>query len=162
MIPASGLTWPRAALVADYYLAALLVLAAALLKLLTNPGPNELLQTLFELDYLPFGVVIFLERWQAPLELLLAGAALYGWQAEKFAWLLAGLYLAFSGAIVLAAQGHYLLAIDCGCFGDSEAGTPALLLILRNLLIALPLLFSRASLRPWTIHARLRLLYRHP
>ncbi|MBU0679853.1 MAG: hypothetical protein KKD73_00370 [Proteobacteria bacterium] len=148
--------WQQILIVADYYLAALLLLIASLVKLWTTPEPNELLQALYELNFLPFSAVLFLERWQAPLELLLACAALYGWQAEKLAWLLATLYLLFTGALALASQGYLLLPIDCGCFGNSNGGNPALLLITRNALIALPLLFAKGSIRSLTLHSFLR------
>lgn len=153
MRPWQRLRWHELLIVADYYLAASLLLIAALFKLGTHSEVNELLQALFELNLLPFAAVLFLDRWQVPIELLLACAALYGWQAEKMAWLMATLYILFTAAIALASQGYLLLPIDCGCFGDSEEGTPALLLILRNLFIALPLLFFKRPLRAWTMHS---------
>ncbi len=150
------LTWYERLLVADYYLAGLLLLVAALLKLWSRPELSELLLSLYELEILPFQAVLAIDRWQVPVELTIGAIAFYGWQAQKMAWLLAGIYLLFSGAIALASQGYLLLPIDCGCFGDSDTATPALVLILRNVLIALPLLFFSRHLQHYTLHQRLR------
>ncbi|PLX49175.1 MAG: hypothetical protein C0613_08615 [Desulfobulbaceae bacterium] len=156
MRAAGRLAWYERLLVADYYLAALLLLVAGLLKVWNKPELSELLLSLYELEILPFQVVLAIDRWQVPVELIIGTIALYGWQARKMAWLLAAIYLLFSGAIALASQGYLLLPIYCGCFGAGDAATPALVLILRNVMIAVPLLFFSRHLQHYTLCQRFR------
>lgn len=131
--------WWRRLLVADYYLAALLLLVAGCLKL-RQAGISELLQILLEREFLPLSLTLFAARWQAWFEIGLALLALSGWHPLWCARGLALLYLFFALLIGIAADGYWLAPIDCGCFGTGGQ-TPAFLLLLRNTLIALPLLF---------------------
>ena len=156
MNPRQHRRWFQYLVVADYYLAAILLLIASVLKLWTDTEVSELLLALWELDIISFPVLFFLERRLPLFELILACVALVGWQAEKVAWTMAGLYLLFIGAIALASQGYLLLPIDCGCFGDGSDGSPALLLIIRNLLVAVPLLFFRKGYGEWTMYGWLQ------
>ena len=143
----------RLLIVCNYYLAAILLLIAGFFKLLT-PEISELLQTLYEQKILNFYTIITISHIHPWLEILLAAIALSGWQFQWFARIMALLYLAFTVLIATATQGYLLLPIDCGCFGNGD-GTPAYLLILRNSLISILLLFMGQSLKSWTIWGRI-------
>ena len=136
--------WWRWLIVADLYLASLLLLIAGLLKM-GEAGVSELLQNLLDRGLLPLAMVLFLSRWQAWFEIGIALVAISGWRPTWCARGLALLYLVFAALIAVAADGYWLEPIDCGCFGASVHQAPAYLLILRNTVIAIPLL----SAGPW-------------
>ena len=136
--------WWRWLVTADFYLASLLLLVAGLLKVM-RPGVSELLQSLLEQELFSLPVILFLARWQAWFEIVVALVVLSGWRPLWCARGLAVLYLLFAVLIAIAADGYWLVPIDCGCFGTG-AQTPAYLLLLRNTLIALPLLFAGPDL----------------
>lgn len=138
-------------LVLDYYLAAILLLIAGILKA-RDPGISDLLQTLYEQDILSFQCIIFIDRYQHWPELLLVFLVFIGWRARFMACLTGGVYLAFSGLILYASEGYLFFPIDCGCFGTGE-GIPAYLLLLRNMLIAFPLFFFSKSCSRFTLWA---------
>jgi hypothetical protein len=125
--------------IADYYLAALLLVWAGLSKI-SSPGVGDLLEALLEQQVISIGQLVFISRWFPALELFLGITALSGIQAALLARATGLLYLFYLLPLVLASEGYLLLPLDCGCFG---AGNPApvYLLILRNTLIALPLFF---------------------
>lgn len=133
----------------DYYLAALLLLIAAILKL-RESGVGELLEALHEQGMLNLDMVILLVRWFPWLEILLGLWAVSGIHLEVSAAVMGALYLIFTIAILAASGGHLLLPIDCGCFGKSESW-PVLLLVLRNTALSLPLFFARKHHRQWSI-----------
>ena len=135
--------WWRLFVAADYYLAALLLLVAGCLKL-RQPEVSELLQTLLEQELFPLSLILFAARWQAWFEIALALVVLSGWQSRWCARGLALLYLFFAMLIAVAADGYWLAPIDCGCFG-SGGTTPAYLLLLRNIFLALPLFFVKPA-----------------
>jgi hypothetical protein len=140
--------------VADYYLAALLLVVAGVSKIIT-PGVGDLLATLLDREIITLNQLVFLSRWYPPLEVVFGLAALTGIRAALFARLTALLYLFFIVLIVIASEGHLLLPVDCGCFGDGTS-LPVYLLILRNGLISLPLFFFPAASGRFT---RPRLLF---
>jgi hypothetical protein len=129
----------------DYYLAAFLLLAAGISKVRSSEV-SELLLTIFEQGLVDFSTIIFISRWQPWFEIALAALALTAWRPDRFAKAMAILYLFFSFLILYAAQGLLALPIDCGCFAEGE-GTPAYLLLLRNITIAVPLFWVQASRR---------------
>ncbi|HIJ78761.1 MAG: hypothetical protein OEY01_06510 [Desulfobulbaceae bacterium] len=145
MIPPKLAAWSRLLVVGNYYLAATLLLIAGILKLL-NPEVSELLQTLYEQKILGFDTILVVSRRLPWLEILVGGIALSGWNFRWLARIMALLYLIFTVFITYASQGYLLLPIDCGCFGTGE-GTPAYLLILRNTIITLLLLFGVAPMK---------------
>lgn len=134
----------RFLLVADYYLAALLLVWAGVVKL-RSPGVGDLLESLLEQEILSVDQLIFIARWYPPLEIILGATALLGVRAGVFARVIGSLYLFFTLLLLYVSQGYLLLPIDCGCFGAGDT-TPVFLLILRNLAIALPLFFLPRSL----------------
>lgn len=134
---------------ADYHLAALLLLTAAVFKL-REPGIGELLEALHEQGMLNLDMVILLVRWLPWLEILLGLWAVSGIHLEISATVMGVLYLLFTAAILAASGGHLLLPIDCGCFGTSESW-PALVLVLRNTALALPLFLAGKRHRQWSI-----------
>ncbi|MFC1513050.1 MauE/DoxX family redox-associated membrane protein [Thermodesulfobacteriota bacterium] len=133
--------WWKWLVTADFYLASLLLLIAGLLKV-KHPDVSELLQNLLDQDVFPLALILFAARWQAWFEIVMALVALSGWRPLWCARGLAFLYLFFAALIAVAADGYWLEPIDCGCFGSGVHATPAYLLILRNIFIALPLLFA--------------------
>lgn len=129
----------RLLIIADYYLAALLLVWAGVSKI-TSPGVGDLLESLLDQKMITIGQLVFISRWYPPLEIVLGLTALAGIKATFFARLTGLLYLFFTLPLIMAAEGYLLLPVDCGCFGEGNP-TPVYLLILRNLLIALPLFF---------------------
>ncbi|MCB2183289.1 MAG: hypothetical protein KQH63_14745 [Desulfobulbaceae bacterium] len=105
-----------------------------------NPGVGDVLEGLLEHDVLNIDQLIFISRWFPPLEIMLAIFALTGIFAALFSRFMALLYLFFAVLILYVSEGFLLLPIDCGCFGEGNQ-TPAYLLIMRNVFIALPLIF---------------------
>jgi hypothetical protein len=139
-------------ILADYHLATLLLLIAAIFKL-REAGVGELLAALHEQGMLNLEMVILLTRWLPWLEILLGLWAVSGLHLEISAAIMGALFLIFAVAILAASGGHLLLPLDCGCFGKSE-GWPALLLALRNTALALPLFFAKKRHRQWSILRR--------
>ena len=133
----------------DYYLAALLLLIAGIIKTQTD-GISGLMETLVERGDLTVDTMIMIARYQPWLEIAVGLYALVGWRAEWTARGMALLYLFFSVVIYYVSEGYLTLPIDCGCFGEGE-GTPVYLLLLRNLSIAVPLFFFKPSYRRWTL-----------
>ncbi|MCK9295865.1 MAG: hypothetical protein M0P70_12355 [Desulfobulbaceae bacterium] len=129
--------------VSDYYLAALLLVWAGVSKIV-SPGVGDLLESFLARDMISIGQLVFISRWYPPLEIVLGIAALTGIQAGFFARVAGLLYLFYTLLLILAAEGYLLLPVDCGCFGEGNP-TPVYLLILRNILIALPLFFFPAD-----------------
>ena len=129
----------RNLVIIDYYLAALLLVAAGVNKIIT-PGVGDLLETLLEQDIITLDQLLLLSRWYPPLEVVFGMAALTGIRAAVFGRITGMLYLFFIVLFVIASEGYLLLPVDCGCFGDGDP-LPVYLLILRNALIALPLFF---------------------
>ncbi|MBI4791388.1 MAG: hypothetical protein HY789_01290 [Deltaproteobacteria bacterium] len=129
----------RHLVIIDYYLAALLLVAAGVSKIIT-PGVGDLLETLLEQEIITLDQLIFLSRWYPPIEVVFGITALTGIRAVVFARLTGVLYLFFIVLFLIASKGYLLLPVDCGCFGDGDP-LPVYLLILRNALIALPLFF---------------------
>lgn len=140
-------------LTADYYCAASLLLVAGIGKLI-RPGVSELLQRLWEQDILALAAMLAVSRWLPWGEIVLGGAALWGWRPEWWGRMLAAVYLFFAVLIALVARGYWAEPIECGCFGNG-GGTPAYLLIVRNLLIAIPLFRVGSHLRCRSIFYRL-------
>ena len=141
----TGRGWWRRLIVTDYYLASLLLLVAGLLKA-RHAGVSELLQSFLDQGILPLSVILAVSRWQAGFEIVLALVALSGWRPMWCAKGVAFLYLVFAAMIAIAADGYWFEPLDCGCFGSGAAHTPAYLLIVRNIVIALPLLFADPGL----------------
>ena len=139
----------RMLVVANYHLAAALLLVAGIFKT-DLVEVSELLMTLYELGVLTFDTIIFLSRVQPWFEIILGAIALSGWQAVGIARAMAALYIAFAVLIAIASQGFLLLPIDCGCFGEGE-GTPVYLLLLRNGLIAALLMLMSPRHARWTL-----------
>lgn len=153
MIPDHGPgRWWHGIVVADFYLASVLLLVAGVLKF-RQPGVSELLQSLWEQGLFSLETMLAVTRWQPWLETTLALAALVGWRAEWWARGFALLYLFFAGLIVIAAQGYWAEPLDCGCFGSGD-GFPVYLLVGRNLLIGVPLFWAGPFLRRWTVFYR--------
>ena len=145
----SGKTIFRIVVILNYYLAALLLLIAGILKAF-SPAVGDLLLELSDQELLSFELVLSISRVQPGAEIIIGLLALSGWQAQWSAKFMAALYLFFTGLILYASQGYLTLPIDCGCFGG-ESETPAYLLLLRNTLIAALLLFFDRSCRRWTL-----------
>lgn len=134
----------RVLIIADYYLAALLLVWAGIAKLLAA-GVGDLLTSLFDERLITIDQLVFISRWYPHLEIAIGLVALTGVRARYTARLMGCLYLVFSLLIYHAAGGYLLYPLDCGCFGEGGEGTPAYLLLLRNTLIALPLFFLPTS-----------------
>ncbi len=147
-----------ATIIGVYYLAAAMLVVAGGIKLF-QPGVSELLDALYEQGHLGLDTIVRISRWQPWLEILLGTWALFGIHLEKTALALAALYFFFIAAILTASQGYLFLPIDCGCFGESEGGSPVIFLILRNTGIALPLFFIRKRHRKWSLFHRLTTEY---
>lgn len=141
-------------IVLNYYLAAILLLVAGIIKII-NPTVSDLLQTISELEILDFELILVISRIQPWLEIVAGIVALIGWRPELIAKGMAFVYLFFSGLILYVSQGYLLLPIDCGCFGEGD-GVPAYLLLIRNITIAILLLFLSSSLRKWTLFYSVR------
>lgn len=139
----------RTTIIANYYLAALLLIIAGILKTI-HPAVSDLLQALFEQGLLSFDAVLTVSRFQPGAEIMVGLLAVSGWRAEWSAKFLAAVYLFFTLLILYASQGYLTLPIDCGCFGG-EHETPVYLLLLRNSLIAALLVFFDISHRRWTL-----------
>ena len=129
----------RYLVIADYYLAALLLVWAGVSKI-TTPGVGDLLEALLNQHLLNVDQLVFISRWYPPLEILLGLVALTGIRALFFARTIGLLYLFFILLLITVSEGYLLLPLDCGCFGAGDS-TPVYQLIIRNLLIALPLFF---------------------
>lgn len=129
----------RLLVISDYYLAALLLVWAGVGKI-TSPGVGDLLESLLDQKMITIGQLVFISRWYPPLEIILGLTALTGIKAAFFARVTGLFYLFFTLLLIAASEGYLLLPLDCGCFGGGNPA-PAYLLILRNLLIALPLFF---------------------
>ena len=138
----------------DYYLAALLLLIAGIIKTQTD-GISGLMETLVERGDLTVDTMILIARYQPWVEIIVGLYALIGWRAEWTARGMALLYLFFSVVIYYVSEGYLTLPIDCGCFGESE-GTPVYLLLLRNCSLAFPLFFFTSQYRRWTLFYRLK------
>lgn len=134
----------RVLIIADYYLAALLLVWAGIAKLLAA-GVGDLLTLLFDEHLITIEQLVFISRWYPPLEIAIGLIALTGVRALFTARLMGCIYLIFSLLIYHAAGGYLLYPLDCGCFGEGGVGTPAYLLLLRNMIIALPLFFLPSS-----------------
>jgi len=143
----------RGIIIADYYLAASLLLIASILKI-KNPAMSELLAKIAELNILPFGTLISATYIYPWIELLVAIYALIGWLGEWTARVMGLLYFFFTALILIGARGNIFAVIDCGCFGLGE-GSPIYWLLLRNIAIAIPLLFFRKEDRKWLLFYRL-------
>jgi len=130
----------RLLVISDYYLAALLLVWAGVSKI-TSPGVGDLLESLLARNIISISQLVFISRWHPPLEIVLGLAALTGIKASFLARVTGLLYLFFSLLLIVVSQGYLFLPVDCGCFGGGGNPTPVYLLILRNLLIALPLFF---------------------
>ncbi|MGV1098468.1 MauE/DoxX family redox-associated membrane protein [Thiovibrio sp. JS02] len=135
-------TCRRLLVLGNYYLAALMLLVAGIMKAVA-PGVSDLLQALYESGFLSFPAIITISRWQPWLEISLGAVALSGVVMIWSARLMAALYLLFFALILVAARGYLFLPIDCGCFGQGE-GTPAYLLLARNAGMAMLLLLVNA------------------
>ncbi len=144
--------WRQRLLAADFYLAVLLLLIAGVLKV-RQSGVSELLQSLLEQEILSISQLIFVARWQGWFEIVIALVVLSGWRTLWCARGLAALYLFFAVLIAIAADGYWFEPLDCGCFGTGIP-TPAYLLLLRNTLIALPLLFIGPDLASTLLSGR--------
>lgn len=138
----------RFLVVTDYYLASALLVWAGLVKI-RDAGVGDVLESLLERHILTLDQILFLARWYPPLEILLGVMALIGIKAGIFSGMIAGLYLAFTLLLLFVSGGYLQLPIDCGCFGTGNT-SPVYLLILRNLLIAIPLFFFPGPLRHFT------------
>ncbi|MFH1215280.1 MAG: MauE/DoxX family redox-associated membrane protein [Pseudomonadota bacterium] len=123
----------------DYYLASVLLIWAGIVKM-QDAGVGDLLESLLERHILTIDQIIFISNWSPPLEILVGTIALIGIKAGFFSRILGCLYLAFTLLILYVSEGYLLLPVDCGCFGTGHT-SPVYLLVLRNLLIALPLFF---------------------
>lgn len=142
----------RGIIIADYYLAAGLLLIASILKI-KNPAMSELLAKIAELNILPFGTLISATYIYPWIELAIAIYALTGWRGEWTSWGMASLYFFFTALILVGARGDIFAVIDCGCFGLGE-GAPIYWLLLRNISIAIPLLFFRKEDRQYLLFYR--------
>ena len=132
-------------LVVNYYLAALLLVVAGLIKVF-EPGVAGILNTLYEREVLQFEALLTISRVQPWLEIFMGLLALSGWRSLWFARILAGMYIFFALLILYVSDGYLTLPIDCGCFGEGEK-VPVYLLLLRNGLIATLLLIYRKPAR---------------
>jgi len=142
----------RFIVISNYYLAAVLLLVAGILKAI-HPGEGELIKALFEKNFVPLAVFIAAVRFQPWFEIGLALLAMVGWYAEWSARVIALIYVAFSGLILYASDGRLTMPLDCGCFGESS-GTPVYILLARNTLLALLLFFFNSRDRRWTLWHR--------
>jgi hypothetical protein len=136
-------------IVFDFYLSALLFLVAGFIKM-NEVGVGELLETLYELDIFNPALILYGSRLQPYLEIGVALWAFVGWQAKYVARFMGLLYLFFAVLILVASQGFLMDPIDCGCFGPSE-GLPVIVLLCRNLLLALPLFFFHNKHQRFTL-----------
>ena len=139
----------KTVIITAYYLSALLLVLAGILKL-ANPSVGDIQQYLLDREYLSWNTVVLIERTLPWLEIALGTIALSGWRIELSAKGLAALYLFFALVILFVSEGFLTVPLDCGCFGKSE-GTPVYLLLLRNLLLSLPLLFVNSSYRKFAL-----------
>ena len=145
--------------VLNYYLASILLLVAGFIKIV-NPAVSDLLQTISELEILNFELILAISRIQPWLEIVVGIIAIFGWRPELIAKGMACVYLFFSGLILYVSQGYLLLPIDCGCFGEGD-GVPAYLLLIRNITIAILLLFFTRAYRKWAFFYRLSGTWEH-
>ncbi|MBU2591261.1 MAG: hypothetical protein KKC21_04490 [Nitrospinae bacterium] len=140
-------------IIADYYLAASLLLIASILKI-SHPAMSELLAKIAEYQIVSFGTMVSLTYIYPWIELIIALYALIGWRGEWTARGMAFLYIFFSLIILIGAEGNIFSTIDCGCFGLGE-GSPIYWLLLRNVSIAIPLLFFKRGDRNRLLFYRL-------
>ena len=139
----------RFLIIADYYLASGLMLVAGSIKL-QQPGVGDILEYLFNAEILSLSATMFIARFLPWFEILLGGSALVGWRIEWQARVLAFIYTVYAGVIFYVSEGFLTLPLDCGCFGAGE-GTPVYLLLLRNVLIAVPLFFISGRYMKFTL-----------
>lgn len=139
--------------ITDYYLAATLLLIAAILKI-NNPTMGELVAKIAEYQIVPFETMVSLNHIYPWIELAIALYALIGWQGEWTAKGMAALYIFFAIIILIGAEGDIFSTIDCGCFGVGK-GSPIYWLLLRNISIAIPLFFFKKGERKWLLLYRL-------
>lgn len=136
--------------VVNYYLAALLLVAAGAYKFI-DPAVGDILNTLVDRDVMSLQQMILVYRMQPWFEIGLALFALVGWQAQWSARIMAVLYIIFSGLIYYVVEGYLAMPIACGCFGGEEAGSPAYLSFYRNVIIAALLLLFTSKYRDVTL-----------
>ncbi len=117
---------------------------------MNEAGVGELLETLYELDIFQPAFILYGSRLQPYVEIIIALWALVGWQARYTSWFMGLLYLFFAVLIYIASQGFLLAPIDCGCFGPSE-GLPVIVLLCRNIALALPLFFFQKEHQRFTL-----------
>jgi hypothetical protein len=141
--------WMRI-IVADYYLAAILLVAAGVIKI-ADPAVGDILNTLVDREFLSLQQMVLLYRIQPWFEIGVGLFALIGWQAQWSARIMALLYLFFSGLVYYVVEGYLAMPIACGCFGEEEIGSPAYLSFYRNVIIALLLLFFTSKYSDGTL-----------
>lgn len=141
--------------VVNYYLAALLLIIAGILKAIT-PSMSDLHQALIDLEFLEFDTMIVVSNIQPWLEVGAGCFVFLGWHAEKVAKALAVIFIFFGALILYASQGYLTLPMDCGCFGDGD-GMPVYWYLIRNILISLLLFLFDKSCRKWTLYYGMRL-----
>lgn len=135
--------------VVNYYLAALLLVAAGVYKFV-DPAVGDILNTLVDRDVMSLQHMILVYRMQPWFEIGLGLFVLIGWQAQWSARIMATLYLIFSGLIYYVVEGILAMPIACGCFGE-EIGSPAYLSFYRNVIIAVLLLLFTSKYRDMTL-----------
>ncbi len=138
--------------VVNYCVAALIFVAAGLLKL-ADPAVGDILNTLVDRDSISLQQMVLIYRMQPWLEIGLGIFALIGWQPQWSARIMAVLYLFFSGLVFYVVEGNLAMPISCGCFGGEEGGSAAYLTFYRNVVIASFLVFFTSSHRNATLYS---------
>lgn len=136
-------------MVINYHFAALLLLAAGIMKL-ADPAIGDILNELVDRKVLSLQEMVLVHRLHPWLEITIGCWALSGWQAQWSARLMAAIYIGFSALVYFIVEGYLQMPIACGCFGEA-VGTPAYWTFYRNLLIAGMLLMFHAAHLRWTM-----------
>jgi hypothetical protein len=129
--------------IANYYLAAALLLIAGVLKL-DSPAVGELMEAILEKEIIDIEIIMTISRAQPFFEIALGCWAIIGFKAVWTARMKILLYLAFSLLILYVSEGYLTLPMDCGCFGEGST-TPVYLLLSRNVFITILLCFFSRS-----------------
>ena len=129
----------RILLIVNFYISALLLIIAGLLKL-SSDEVNPILALFFENNVITLSQFQFISRYLPLFEIVLGLIMITGFLFRFSSVISAFVYIIFTGGIIYASEGYLFLPIDCGCFGTG-ATTPAILLLLRNLIIFILLLY---------------------
>ncbi len=136
--------------ITDYHIAALLLVIAGVFKV-NSSDSSEILSLFLENDWVSYQQLKMIIRYQPTVEIILGIYFLIGFKAKLSARLLAATYIFFSALIYWASDGALFESLNCGCFGEEE-GTLVYKLLIRNLSIAIPLVFYSKQAAEWSLY----------